>query len=788
MARNAWTGRNARELLAARDPRDLLAAWLAVVDPPASFAALVVPPPGDCVLFRRDGGRFRPLAAPPIRGTVPGPAEGLALLPGGRVDALDDLLWSLGAGRRLSLPVGTPPRARLVLGDTGLAGEPPEVRREDLEWLLAGMEALERPGREGGDREVPVLVGLVRALGRAVDGAGAARAAALALDDLLLPAAGAIVLRARDGELLAALAWPPGPAGEEALGRAGASREEAGDRFAWRGPPRRGEVPREWIDPRGGRGARITLGFSGPPPAAARRLAATVEGSLALAADRLDLQRRREASRLAAAFEGLPVGVVLVSREGRVRLVNREGRVMLERLGAWPGEGEALPSLGSLRLAELRERASSGGSAPVDLVQPRDGRILSVRLVPLRDRAGDALLVLEDVTVARRQQAQLARAEKMTALGVLVGGIVHEINNPLSTIRGYAQMLAAAPDAEHRAEWIATLVEETDRCRRIVGDLLTFARTKEPTRQPVAPGAIAEKVVGLLGYHARRAGVELVVEGAGECPPVEADADGLVQVLVNLVTNAIHALEEHDGERRVTIRLRAAGEDHVRIEVADTGPGIPPDVRDRVFDPFFTTKPEGKGTGLGLSVVAGIVRDHGGEVRVESSRGGGALFVLRLPRRGRRPGKEGPSSTPGPAAPLAGRRVLVAEDEPAVAGLLREVLENDGAEVAVVGDGETAARRIVAERPDAIVCDVSLPRRTGLELVATLRREAPHLVGRVVLTTGDLSLAERLAREPGAPPVLAKPFDLGRLLAAVRRAARTPPPAAGRAPAGEARP
>ncbi len=786
MARTGWTGRNARDLLVARDPRGLLAAWLAAVDPPASLVALVMPAPSGCVLFRRDGERFRALAVPPLPGQVAGAGEDVVLLPAGRGDALDDLLWSLGAGRRVSLPVGDPPRARLVLADTGLSGEIPAVHAEDLEWLLTGIEALDRPGRGDEGREVPALVGLVRALGRAVDAAGAARAAALTLDDLLLPVAGAIVLRARDGELLAALAWPPGPAGDEALARAGASREEAGERFAWRGTRRKGEAPREWIDPRGGGAARLALGFPGRPPAAARRLAATVEGSLALAADRLDAQRRREASRLAAAFEGLPLGVVLLSREGRVRLVNREGRAMLERLGAWPGEGERLPALGSLRLEELRERCGAG--AAIDLVEPRNGRVVSVRLVPLRDGAGDALLVLEDVTVARRQQAQLARAEKMTALGVLVGGIVHEINNPLSTIQGYAQMLAAAPDAEHRRQWIATLLEEADRCRRIVGDLLTFARTKEPTRRPVSPGAIAEKVVGLLGYHARRAGVELVVEGASDCPAVEADADGLVQVLVNLVTNAIHALEEHEGERRVTIRLRAEGDETVAIEVVDTGPGVPPDVQGRVFDPFFTTKPEGKGTGLGLSVVAGIVRDHGGEIGVESSPGRGATFTVRLPRRAARPARAAAGAAAGRDGSLGGRRVLVAEDEPAVAALLREVLENDGAEVALVDDGETATRRILEERPDAVICDVSLPRRTGLELVEEVRRVAPHLVARIVLTTGDLSLVERLARRPGSPPVLAKPFDLGRLVAAVRRAASAPhPPAPGTA-GEEARP
>ncbi len=785
MARSGWTGRNARDLLAARDPRGLLAAWLAAVDPPASLVALVMPPPGGCVLFRRDGERFRALAAPPLQGDVAAGGEAVVPLPAGRVDALDDLLWSLGAGRRVSLPVGSPPRARLVLADTGLSGEAPAVAEEDLDWLLAGIEALAGPGRGDEGREVPALVGLVRALGRAVDAAGAARAAALTLDDLLFPAAGAIVLRARDGELLAALAWPPGPAGEEALARAGASREKAGERFAWRGARRDGDVPREWIEPRGGEGARIALGFPGHPPAAARRLAATVEGSLALAVDRLDAQRRRETSRLAAAFEGLPVGVVLLSREGRIRLVNREGRAMLERLGARAGEGEPLPALGSLRLEELRERR---GARAVELVEPRDGRIVSVRLVSPRDGAEDSLLVLEDVTVARRQQARLARAEKMTALGVLVGGIVHEINNPLSTIQGYAQMLAATPDAEHRQQWISTLIEEADRCRRIVGDLLTFARTKEPTRRPVSPGAIAEKVVGLLGYHARRAGAELVVEGAADCPPIEADADGLVQVLVNLVTNAIHALEDHDGERRVTIRLRGDGEDAVTIEVADTGPGIPPDVQERVFDPFFTTKPEGKGTGLGLSVVAGIVRDHGGEVAVESSPGRGATFSVRLPRRAARPERVAAGTPSARDGSLAGRTVLVAEDEPAVAGLLREVLENDGAVVTVVGDGETAARRILEERPDAVVCDVSLPRKSGLALVEEVRGEAPHLVPRIVLTTGDLSLVERLARRPGAPPVLAKPFDLGRLLAAVRRAASAPPPPAAGTPGKEVRP
>jgi signal transduction histidine kinase len=238
-------------------------------------------------------------------------------------------------------------------------------------------------------------------------------------------------------------------------------------------------------------------------------------------------------------------------------------------------------------------------------------------------------MVAERTQQLERAQARLVQSEKLAALGELVAGVAHELNNPLTSVLGYAQLLEAGElDGEDARRALGVVLQEADRARRIVQNLLTFARQRAHERGPVDVNAALEQTVALRRYELERAGVEFVLDLAWDLPLIEGDLFQLQQVFLNLINNAAQALAGARG--RIEIRT-AHREGRVVVEVADTGPGIPPEHLPRIFDPFFTTKDVGEGTGLGLSISYGIVRDHGGEIYAENRPEGGARFVIELP-------------------------------------------------------------------------------------------------------------------------------------------------------------
>jgi len=230
----------------------------------------------------------------------------------------------------------------------------------------------------------------------------------------------------------------------------------------------------------------------------------------------------------------------------------------------------------------------------------------------------------------RLTQAQLIRAEKLSAVGELASGVAHEINNPLTTILGQAHLLLSRPDlSEYLRERLTVISEETARAARIVQNLLMFARHYPPERRPAALAELARRVLELIAYQLEKDKIRVVTE-FGPCPAVLVDENQVQQVMLNLVQNAHQAMAKHRGPRILNVRIRATGT-HAITEVLDTGPGIPPEVLPRIFDPFFTTKPPGEGSGLGLSVSYGIVTEHGGRLRGDNRPEGGAIFAVELP-------------------------------------------------------------------------------------------------------------------------------------------------------------
>jgi signal transduction histidine kinase/CheY-like chemotaxis protein len=354
---------------------------------------------------------------------------------------------------------------------------------------------------------------------------------------------------------------------------------------------------------------------------------------------------------------------------------------------------------------------------------------------------------------------RLTQSEKLSVMGQVVAGVGHEINNPLTAVIGYSQLLLREERVRADAPLHATLEkieQQAMRCQKIVKNLLAFGRRHEAERRPVALNALIADCLELEAGQLAVRNIHVVRDLDPELPATQADYFRLQQVFLNVLLNAQQAMNEHRGSGTLTVRTRRRG-GHLRVEVEDDGPGIPPEVMPCIFEPFFTTKEVGKGTGLGLSLSYEIVKEHGGELWAENRLEGGARFVVELPLVAVAAAPE-PHALPGAAPP--GGRVLLIEDEPAICELLAELMRRMGQEVEVACDGPAAFERLVAGDYDAVFCDLHLPGADGAALYRWTLEQRPELAGRWVFMTGSVG-AETLAflRETGRP-TLNKPFDL----------------------------
>ena len=268
-------------------------------------------------------------------------------------------------------------------------------------------------------------------------------------------------------------------------------------------------------------------------------------------------------------------------------------------------------------------------------MQCADGRVVrhSVTLSPMRDEQGNVtsiIALMTDITDASMLQAKLIHSEKMAAVGQLVSGVAHEVNNPLTAIMGYADLLTSSNDLSPEARHdLSIILQEAQRTKQIVQNLLSFARQSAPYREPVDLNAVLARTMQLRQYDFVNHGVMVEENLDPNLPPVFGDPQQLQQVFLNVVNNAYDAVREVTRTPVVTITTSSA-DGIVEVKISDNGPGI--SMPDRIFDPFFTTKGVGKGTGLGLSICYGIVREHSGEITcVNHPDGDGATFLVRLP-------------------------------------------------------------------------------------------------------------------------------------------------------------
>jgi signal transduction histidine kinase/CheY-like chemotaxis protein len=403
---------------------------------------------------------------------------------------------------------------------------------------------------------------------------------------------------------------------------------------------------------------------------------------------------------------------------------------------------------------------------------------------PLRDAQGRGIGWLElftDLTGERESETNLLQTEKMAALGRLVSGIAHELNNPLTTIMGYTQLLLGRSLSTGQLTEARNVYQEAERARRIVKNLLYFARENHPERTRVDLNEVVERALALRSYELRLENIAVICELATDLPPTMADPFQLQQVVLNLLVNAEHALLESRGKGQVQIRTRVVVTPQGRclhLEMADDGPGIPPEIASRIFDPFFTTKPPGVGTGLGLSIVYGIIHQHGGEVTFDSLPGGGAKFAIDLPVVAVALAESTRNLTP--IAQTSGirstARVLIVEDEPTVAQLLVDILVDEGHEAEATVDSQDGLTRLSRKNYDLVICDMRMPRLDGRAFYETLVRTDSPMRNRILFITGDtMARSTQEFLESTGMPHLAKPFLVEEVKLCVRRMLDTKP-------------
>jgi len=498
-------------------------------------------------------------------------------------------------------------------------------------------------------------------------------------------------------------------------------------------------------------------------------------------------------TRLNGIIQAAQEAIVTVGHDGRIELVNGAVELMLglprgDLLGrslsefvlepaALVSAAAALDTSGSRSGPEThtgRGRRFDGSSFPVEFTA---GRLRG------EGRSG-AVIVLRDLTERNSVQAErerferrLAESEKMMAIGRVVSGVAHELNNPLAVVLGQSEQLVdAAPDGDVQTG-LRLIHEHAHRARHIVKDLLTFVRHREEERELINLSGLAERTLASQRSTAATRGVTLASDLRHDLPAVLIDRTAMEQVLVNLIDNALDAAGTNG---KVTVSSRASGSE-VELVVEDAGRGVPEGLVSRIFEPFFTTKGPGRGTGLGLSVSLGIAEQHAGTLRLENRPGPGvgARFILSLPASpSAAPTQSEPVATHFPRPPARGdgsvAEVMLIDDEAGVRATLGRMFKRAGWSVREMATGDDGLAWLATvsdpDAPAVILCDLKMPGLSGREVYESILQHRPALATRLIFVTGDVveSVSNGFIATSGRE-VVEKPFTVAEIARAVER-------------------
>lgn len=397
-------------------------------------------------------------------------------------------------------------------------------------------------------------------------------------------------------------------------------------------------------------------------------------------------------------------------------------------------------------LREMRDSAEAVGRGDFSRRVPVRSDDECGRLAVVFNRMTENLKASRDqleatVETLKSTQGQLIQSEKLSGIGEFIAGVAHELNNPLTSVLGFSEMLRLADiDPKHK-RYLEMVNKSALRCQKIVQALLGFARPRAPERTVVCANHVIEAALEILQYQLRTSNVRAETHLDPQLPFVFMDPHQIQQVLVNIINNARQAIETHQTDGWIRITSEAAGA-FIRITIQDNGPGIPSEHLARIFDPFFTTKEVGKGTGLGLSLCYGIIKEHGGHITPTSQPGEGATFVIQLPiaRESVDTDVERRSAEMVTTTGSEGREtsVLVIDDEEPILQMIRETLESSGYSVDVASNGTAGLERFHGRKHDLILCDWKMPGMSGRQVFEHVLTENPEAARHIVFITGDV--------------------------------------------------
>ena len=494
------------------------------------------------------------------------------------------------------------------------------------------------------------------------------------------------------------------------------------------------------------------------------------------ALQRVERQQELQTRQTQLLLREMSDGVLLLDKKGDILIANPAARRWLDV--AWRAQASGTRRrIGNLSLDDLarippgmprRFRASITDDVSGELFS------LTCSAVSVLDegRRVGTLVTMVDVTEEDQAQRRLMQAERLSLVGQTLAGVAHELNNPLAALIGYADLLQIEKLPENLQRPVEKMRDQATRATRIVKNLLNFARRRNPERVSVGLGELIEGTIELFDYEARIAKVTVNVELDQRLPPVLADRHAIQQILVNLIQNALHAMQTLPPERERQLIVTASHDEEegqVQVMVRDSGNGVPDELRARVFDAFFTTKRAGKGTGLGLAISRSTAREHGGDLLLAHGKGG-ACFTLLLPVQRVLAFAETQQADPRRVVP---HKVLVVDDEDSVRETVVALLGTMGSRVDSASGPAEALRLIAADKYDVVLMDLRMPGTSGIELHAEIAETDAALARRVVFMTGDF-VNEDLLAEVGATgqSLLEKPFTKDELTEALALASQ----------------
>ncbi len=472
-------------------------------------------------------------------------------------------------------------------------------------------------------------------------------------------------------------------------------------------------------------------------------------------------------------IDSTPLGIIYLNESDRLLFANPEMERKLETAGISKDriEGKKLAELGIFLANPFWEKITDSHEQKIRFGQMKmllrhDGKKslqFEVHAAPLKSSTegiSGTILIMDDITERNLLEEELLRtriqSEKMSSLELLISGVAHELNNPLTSIIGCAEYLVENANFSKKArEATRIIVNDAKRAGKIVKNLLAFARQSASKETTVNLNEVITNVLGIRIHELRNQGIRAVLELDQDIQPVEVDITMMQQVVLNLISNAVDAIEESGVGDRITIRTSLTG-NWVTMEIEDNGPGIPEEYLSKIFDPFFTTKQPGKGTGLGLSIIYGIIQKHGGFITVDTSPGSGTRFIVRLPlfassRRQQSGNLPSPTWIPS--------KVLVVDDEANICLTLSKYFTDIGCEVDTAISGNEALNKIKNQFYDLLLVDIKMPKMDGLEFYQRLCTERPEMAARFAFMTGVSGQeAQNIIKATGIP-LLQKPFS-----------------------------